>query len=328
MRSISKVSSLDELQESIRSHRPCLYTLSLEQQEQMKQVCSSSHLEQYGHHQVVVRHSPNRCYIDPGDSFWVWVHSLLSRSMSLADFLHHALPQGQIISGTDLYLYHKNKAVSPWEKTWEHLSSCVTDLIEEEQISTVGMWLSGQGVKSILHYDTSKDHNFNFQIYGQKQVLLFPPEDWKELNTFLAMGLHPLSVYDTLIESTSNSSQEALPTHPLSQTSPYLVQLNEGDLLLIPSQWYHYVVHQGEYNVNMTCWFKASPPIYKEVEIQDNSASLKQSSRDFRLSLYLIGSFIVATLLNLINHITSSQWGTRWCAKRYEKQREKTLKSL
>ena len=95
--------------------------------------------------------------------------------MTLAEFLKVGVAQGCVISGTDTYLYHKQKPTPLWTSLWNTIASPIQSILPLNTLTTVDFWISGQGVQSILHYDTSKDHNLNFQVLGQKQVILFPP---------------------------------------------------------------------------------------------------------------------------------------------------------
>ena len=318
MLDIPKVNTLSDLKSHIARAIPCIYTLPKDIHTDAKQVNTKDYyIREYGNIPVTVRTSPSKHYIHPEEPFWFWVKSQMNTTMSLARFIEYALPQGMIISGTDTYLYDRGKTNTQWTDLWEKVQRLipwthkVDDPFHPSYMTTVGFWLSGMGIKSILHYDTSKDHNLNFQLAGQKKFLLFPPQDWKYLNTFLAMGLHPFEWYEHLEKSTPHTST--------SQLHPYQAYVKKGEALFIPSQWYHYVEHQGDFNINMTYWFK--PILHHTVSESTNHTingkvikdKPRQSSRDFILITRLLCSFCVAMILTLLNRVTATKIGHLVC---------------
>lgn len=332
MREVLRVQSIIELRECIKNHQPCIYSMP----QSHKEWCHHRWTKEFwadklGSKRVIVRSSPSKRYIDPADPFWSWVQSLLAEEMSCATFLQEALDHGKIISGTDTYLYHQKKRVIKWGELWDEMSELIYDdtaksaknddttsrsgIFPLESLNTVGLWLSGSGVKSMLHYDTSKDHNLNFQLSGQKRITLFPPSDWPKLNTFLAMGLHPFEAYQSL-HSQSKQSADQLQGHLLKDTHPQLAVMDEGEVLLIPTTWFHFVEHEGTFNVNLTCWFTPeersdSTDLSTQVKID----LPKQSSRDYFLISRLLFAFILANLLNLFYRLTRLPLGP-WICRR------------
>ena len=102
--------------------------------------------------------------------------------------------------------------------------------------------------------------------------------------------------------------------HVLVDTHPHVAQLASGEALFIPSQWYHYVDHQGDFNVNVTCWFVAeSPQKTQDQKIIHPYEKPGQSCRDWRLVSRLVLSFIIALILQLVSRLTRSQVGHRFC---------------
>ena len=195
----------------------------------------------------------------------------------------------------------------------------------EATLRTVGLWVSGQGVQSLLHYDETGDHNLNFQLAGKKRVTLFPPSDWPHLSTFLAMGLLPFSTYFSLLRgmemgmdveennnnnnnNNNNKSEEKRragqgsrrkgvsgeerhrpsqegPTERdslLPDCHPQIAMVHPGELLFIPSCWYHFVEHLDNFNLNATYWFAASP----STSFTSSSSSASSSSSSSSSSLF------------------------------------------
>jgi hypothetical protein len=212
-----------------------------------------------------------------------------------------------VLSGTDTYLFHDGMPNPLWATVWSDVkgltnpnapddSSC---FLEEDSLRTAGLWISGKGIKSILHYDDSGDNNLNFQIRGIKRIVMFPPTDWPKLKTFLALSLHDLDVYGQLIDE----PEETLSSQSLEGTHPTTALLQENDVLYIPSRWYHYVKHEGDLNINLTCWFKRAA-------LQGSSApgngipTPGRSCSDHRLVIKLVAAFAVSTLLNFLRRFT------------------------
>ena len=349
MKVVPRVTSYAQLQHYIEQHQPCIYSLPNTTLLQLERFQSKDYfIREYGSTEVTVRSSPTKCYINPSDPFWSIVKSLLSTRMSLKAFLDIHLQEGKIISGTDTYLYHKNKSAKAWgalgsqsfdllhvnddiltssiptphatvafsNQLYKGAHSDQKSIIPLDSITTVGFWLSGNGIRSMLHYDTSKDHNLNIQLSGKKRITLFPPGDWSKLNTFLAMGLHSFETYDVLHQH-SIKEVSTMHDYPLQGTNSHIAELQQGDALFIPSQWYHYVEHRDEFNVNITYWFHSifstSTTVTANPEVLKRHDKPSQSSRDLLLIFRLLFCFVTAVILSLLNKCTHSQIGHSLC---------------
>jgi hypothetical protein len=94
------------------------------------------------------------------------------------------------------------------------------------------LWYGRSGA-SPLHYDPN--HNFMHQIDGQKRILLIDPADSVLIyadHTDKAVGNTPLDPFKVDLDAYPYARQVAL--------SP--VVLDPGDLLFIPTQWWHMVL--------------------------------------------------------------------------------------
>ena len=64
--------------------------------------------------------------------------------------------------------------------------------------------------------------------------------------------------------------------------------MNEGDVLFIPSTWFHFVEHVDPLNMNLTFWFKTDR---STKEIQKPKQSLRNVLIPFKLATaYLLAS--------------------------------------
>jgi len=122
---------------------------------------------------------------------------------------------------------------------------------DREQIKTIGLWLSAQGVIASLHYDSDGSHNLNVQVKGKKRVLLFSPS--QPVYPFTGVGPS---------RAPSNFSQINIvdPDEPrfpgFRAASCVEAIIEEGDMLFIPSYWHHAVFHEGDVNINVNFWWQ------------------------------------------------------------------------
>jgi hypothetical protein len=310
MQPVRRVNTPDELREHIRENTPCIYTLPPDEPLFSPQQWSKPRLvEAWGDTKLTTRSTPSKKFVDPADHFWSVVHALLAQKTTLRSFLETELQTGAILSGTDTYLFHKGRSTPQWATLWEqvreiHAPEGAAPLFPVETLQTAGLWLSGEGVKTLLHYDDSGDHNLNIQVCGNKRITLFPPSDWVNLNTFLAMGMHPMGCYQALHQAeTTNHSK-----YPLTHTSPLCAELQASDALFIPAYWFHFIEHRDVFNANISCWFTpdaAHPPPFKP----------RQSCRNVGLVVRLASAWLLAGGLTMIQRLTGSNLGVSLCRR-------------
>jgi len=243
--------------------------------------------------------SPTRKYVDPGDSFRVHWRSLITEVVSFRDLLERGLRRGMILSGTEAYLYDRGRFPRPWGSLWPDCAGLLGDtgagaLFSNEELFTAGFWVSGAGVESMAHFDTSSDHNLNFQVRGRKRVTLFPPRDWVHLNTFLAMSMHP---FETLRRASDAATRADGARSAWADAAPVVADLDEGEALLIPSRWFHFVQHRGSFNVNLTCWF--IPSTQRQADLVRRSP-VGQSGRAPGLVLRLALAMLLAAVTSFL----------------------------
>jgi hypothetical protein len=160
----------------------------------------------------------------------------------------------EIISGTSTHFILENGPVEKWQELYKDCSDI--EKILPDYLYRVGFWIScgkpgskDQFLSSQLHWDFMGHHNLNYQIRGEKSILLYPPSDSQYLYPMPARFWH-LSRIDP--------RKPADYFHPLlNNTHPILAELKEGDVLLIPARWWHHVTHKGDVNVNVTFWYRS-----------------------------------------------------------------------
>ena len=274
---VKVVSTLTEFRECMQQSIPCVY--SHDSIYSFQDILNESWLREHaGQSEVCFRSSPSGKFIDPSDSVFTIAKSLTTNKTTLDEFLD--LKQSRtMLSGTDTYIFTKDAVVEQWSELWDfgkevlHEHGGDNSLISQSRLSTVGFWLSRDGIQSMTHYDNSLDNNLNFQIKGKKEILMFPPQDWRYLKTFKAMSMHPFSFFENIKRGKFNSFQQR-------NCHPQRVELNEGDILFIPSSWFHFVEHIDNLNINMTYWFK--PGVSKKAMMKP-----KQSLRNIFIPLKL-----------------------------------------
>ncbi len=83
----------------------------------------------------------------------------------------------------------------------------------------------------MLHYDGAGTHAFLMQVYGQKQFIIYPPSQEQYLYP------SPEKQNNTLINSIDNPDLKTFPLFAKAQPTVFI--LEPGELLFIPSHWWH-----------------------------------------------------------------------------------------
>jgi lysine-specific demethylase 8 len=139
--------------------------------------------------------------------------------------------------------------------------------VPRERLYTVWAWFSGRGVRSWLHYDNNGCHNLNAQITGEKECVLFSPDQIERLHPFEPGGPNPA-------HNCSAVDVEApdLERYPLfSDATALFATLGAGDLLFIPAWWSHSFLHTGELNANVNFWWLPDHP-------RDNAVARREAA--------------------------------------------------
>uniref|UniRef100_A0A7S0HV28 JmjC domain-containing protein n=1 Tax=Hanusia phi TaxID=3032 RepID=A0A7S0HV28_9CRYP len=118
------------------------------------------------------------------------------------------------------------------------------------------------------HYD--EQHNFFCQLQGRKQVILFSPSEWAKMYPFpLHHACDRQSMVDVFrmawpaLDNNGNYFGQ-MPSHDrmlfpnFERASGYEAIVHPGEMLYIPSYWWHHVINLEE-TVSLTFWFKCPP---------------------------------------------------------------------
>ncbi|MCR9278919.1 MAG: cupin-like domain-containing protein [Pseudomonadaceae bacterium] len=117
------------------------------------------------------------------------------------------------------------------------------DFLYEKFQLEILLGAAGNGF-SVLHADKHHMNAFIAQIYGEKEFIIFPPDQARFLYPRLAQPL--LSDVDDIW----NPDLERYPD--LEHTTPIRVTLKPGDLLFVPGNWWH-TTRMEQTSIGVTC---------------------------------------------------------------------------
>ncbi|KAL1461714.1 hypothetical protein WDU94_013586 [Cyamophila willieti] len=134
---------------------------------------------------------------------------------------------------------------------YKHVAECMVDeIIEQVQspwefvglpelsLKETTLWIGSKGAHTPCHSDTY-GCNLVAQVIGRKQWILFPPSDPGIVATQTRVPYEESSVYSGVNFVCGKHLQES----SISASTPYIITLEPGDILLVPHRWWHYVEH-------------------------------------------------------------------------------------
>lgn len=105
----------------------------------------------------------------------------------------------------------------------------------------LNLWLGPAGHAEPLHFDPSD--GTMMLLHGRKRVVLYPPEQTRDLYPFGFYDILPFWVSGVDID---RPNLEVHPRFSRAQQHRYEVTLGAGQLLFIPTHWWHEVVAEGD----------------------------------------------------------------------------------
>lgn len=117
------------------------------------------------------------------------------------------------------------------------------------------MWIGTKGNIASTHYDVTD--NFFFQLHGSKKFYISPPQHFYDMHTFPRM--HPSDRQSQIIWDDFGrdleSFEKLLETFPnYDQVSIDTAVLGPGDILFLPSLWFHRVEAISSISVSVSMW--------------------------------------------------------------------------
>jgi len=109
-----------------------------------------------------------------------------------------------------------------------------------EPSAETSLWLGPSGHTEPLHYDVG--HGTLMQLHGAKRVILFPPTEAANLYPFPQGG--PIPPHFSRID-TDRPDFSTFPRYREALTRRVELILNHGEVLFIPSKWWHEVTALG-----------------------------------------------------------------------------------
>ncbi|NXW61987.1 HBAP1 protein, partial [Eurystomus gularis] len=112
------------------------------------------------------------------------------------------------------------------------------------------LWIGSEGANTPCHLD-SYGCNLVFQVQGRKRWHLFPPGD----TGFLYPTRIPYE--ESSVFSKVNVANPDLKRFPeFRNTTPHVVTLSPGQVLLVPRHWWHYVESVDPITVSINSWIE------------------------------------------------------------------------
>lgn len=116
-----------------------------------------------------------------------------------------------------------------------------------------------------LHQDQTAVHVGWVQLQGEKEVVMFPPEDGRYLYRMEGIQF-PFEWRNSAVNFTNLENYERFPL--LKQASPRRIILREGEAMLLPADWWHTtrnVTDSISYNIRIVNSSNAATTLWRHV---------------------------------------------------------------
>jgi hypothetical protein len=175
---------------------------------------------------------------------------------TVADYIDHI---DRMRSGTSEYAPMNAPVISPYgPEANPDFAPLFEDVrlpsyIKRERVGAMFVWLKNMGwYDNKSHAEPNAASNLNLQILGKKHVWLFPPHD--------ARLVAAVPQRETLMEPPYFTSEQTVyapsDEHPeFKDVRCYETVLEPGDVIFIPTLWFHWFVHYDMYQMNANVWF-------------------------------------------------------------------------
>jgi len=113
-------------------------------------------------------------------------------------------------------------------------------------VRETNFWMGPHDIVSRLHHDSSE--NILVQVHGTKKFIIFPPEQ--------GIYLYPFNESQTHFSSVDIDEPDYVKFPLLKNAEPTECIVNGGDMLYVPSNWWHQVYSTGSPNLAMNFWYE------------------------------------------------------------------------
>lgn len=142
--------------------------------------------------------------------------------------------------------------------------------VERDQVYLTNLWFGPGGNVTRLHYDVP--NNFLAQVCGSKRFVMFPPGDMSRLYPFRTKSYNMSQV---------NIDEPDLERFPrFRDARPVEITLQPGEMLFIPSFWWHQV-YSLETGVSVNFWWLPRLRQYFAPQIRDCVVDIVKEGRRF-----------------------------------------------
>eukprot|EP01084_Bolivina_argentea_P257679 434183_1 len=153
----------------------------------------------------------------------------------------------------------------------------------------VHLWLSFENSTTHFHYDT--DINFYHQIYGTKKWRIIAPKHWSKMH-----------VYPRLHPSDRQSQMYVIKSLKTADIKIIEFDLFAGDVLYLPSFWFHEVRTISDWSASVNIWVYSQPfNIYLSHITNDAipyAVSYQLSHEDIMHSLLIFIPYLTKMIVN------------------------------
>lgn len=118
--------------------------------------------------------------------------------------------------------------------------------VDERRYGAVSLWFGPGNNLTPLHYDAA--NNFLTQIRGRKQLMLCPPRETARLYPY------PFRYVGNHISQVNVASPDLTQFPAWAQADRAVVELDPGDMLFIPTYWWH-AVWGIDQNMSISYWW-------------------------------------------------------------------------
>ena len=165
-------------------------------------------------------------------------HTQLIPNMSSQTFFEYGLNISSTLK-SNIYPSYSNEILS---------ESLLSDLNDYNELTSIFkavtnnndhntyLWLSFENFTTQFHYDV--DPNLYYQIYGNKKWRIISPKYWNSM--YVYPSLHPSHRQSQVINILNDNTIE--------------FELNAGDMLFLPSYWFHQVQTISNWSASINFW--------------------------------------------------------------------------